>query len=124
MKRGHTTRSQTPPVPLGPSSGAKKTRPDRYQSTSPHLASAARARCRSIRWRHSAYSLVSGRYSKDLHHSSSESSRRIDEQLLSISAANRIANLKIMATSRQAMTPPPERFLAENSVFTELRSTL
>jgi hypothetical protein len=67
--------------------------------TRPYLASAARARCRSIRWRHSAYSLVPGRYSNDLHHSSSESSRCIDEQLPSISAASRSANLKIMATS-------------------------
>jgi len=87
-----------------------------------HLASAARARCRSIRWRHSAYSLVPARYSNDLHHSSSESSRRIDEQLLSTSAANRIANLKIMGDSRQDGSAP-ELVVVENSEFTELRST-
>ena len=78
----------------------------------PHLASAARARCRSIRWRHLVYSLMPGRDSNDLHHSSSESSRCIDEQLLSTSAANSIANLKITATSRQAMTPALERVVA------------
>jgi hypothetical protein len=70
----------------------------RLDAPDPHLASAARARCRSIRWRHSAYSVVPARYSNDLHHSSSESSRCIDEQLPSTSAATRNANLGIIAS--------------------------
>jgi hypothetical protein len=41
---------------------------------------------------------VPGRYSNDLHHSSSESSRCIDEQLASTSVASKNANLGIMAT--------------------------
>src|SRR5262245_65412555 len=63
----------------------------------PYLDSGPRALCRSIRWRHSAYSLVPARYANELHHSSSESSRCIDEQLPSTSAASRSTNLKTMA---------------------------
>src|SRR5262245_38065847 len=89
--------------------------PDRY------LTSAARARCRSIRWRQSAYSFVPGRYSNDLHHSSPESSRCTDVQLPSITAASRSANLKIMATSRQDASALKHR---SGDSDLELRSTL
>src|SRR5262245_60483602 len=74
-----------------------------------YLASAARARCRSIRWRHSAYSLVLGRYSNDLHHSSSDSSRCIDEQLPSTSTATKNPNLGIIATFPRKPRPPDEQ---------------
>src|SRR4029450_9402516 len=86
-------------------------RADDLDAREPYLPSAARARCPSIRWRQSAYSLVPARYSNDLHHSSSESSRGIDEQLPSTSAASRNANLGIMATSalkRRTNDPGPD----------------
>src|SRR5262245_66261151 len=85
----------------------------------PYLDSGPRALCRSIRWRHSAYSLVPARYSNDLHHSSSDSSRCIDEQLPSASAASKNANLGIIATP--SLGKPRPRSLqveqGENSGF-------
>ena len=83
-----------------------------------YLASAARARCLSIRWRHSAYSVVPGRDSNDLHHSSSESSRCIDEQLPSTSTASKNPNLGIIATFPRNLpqkSPPCDFFPALSS---------